>query len=391
MADRRARRRSAIDNDERILDAAVRVATAEGADRLTASAVAAAAGFTSGAIYARYGQREEILVAIWEHRARASLERLVLDVGTFRRRGSSPTDRQRIVDWLAAPPPELLIAIELCLVAHRIDELSEIIPDSVRSSIAQLGLDGTNLAPDEAVDLATLAGTIGYVMLQPFEAPLAADLDAALRWVSPTASIPIGDRLPPIETAQDLLMQPDDPVHNDLLLAAQSVIARSGVHRTTLARIGRVARLAPATVYGRYQRRDDLIADILVRAQQHQATTARRLEWFSGEAQMAAALEGFLQPEGLVRRRVNSETIVAAWHDPAVADGFAREEWSSMRDVAAMFPGGLVTSDRLLQLQQTALMAIHGSAALLEVLPSMARLDWRPAAHLLVQAALASD
>ena len=390
MTDRRARRKSALDNDERILDAALLVAAEVGLDRLTVSSVAKAAGFTSGAIYARYGDREELLVAIWERRAAPSLEQLIRQVGTFRRRGATAAYRAAIVEWIAEPPSELRIAIEICLIAHRVDELFDIVPRAVAEWIADLGLHHDTLSPEESVDLAIIAGIIGYVVLHQFPDPLAASLDTSLDWTSEPAAAPVGDPLPPIATAQQLVMEPDDPVHNDLLIAAQSVIARSGVYRTTLARIGRLARLAPATVYGRYKSRDDLVADILLRAQQSNSRVEHRLDYLMGDAAMAAALHAYLQPEAVVRRRMHNETVVAAWHHPDIALAYSSAEWLAIQHVADEFPEGLISRDLLIEMQRISLMAVHGSSVLREVLPSIAHLDWRPAATLLMKAALAA-
>ncbi|MFM8312624.1 MAG: TetR/AcrR family transcriptional regulator [Ilumatobacteraceae bacterium] len=388
MSDRRARRQSAIDNDKRILDAAVEIADAVGLDRLTVSAVAKTAGFTSGAVYARYGNREELLVALWEHRAAEHLESVIRQVGTFRRRGATDSYRTAIIDAVAPPSPGLRIAIETCLIAHRIDELHEIVPRTVREWLVDLGLDRVPLSPDEAVDLAAIAGVVGSIALSPLPGRLGADLDASVQWISAPAQPPLGDPLPPTDTAQQLVIEPDDPIRNDLLVAAQSVIARSGVHRTTLARIGRLARLAPATLYSRYHNRDELIADILRRSQVSNSQTKHRLDYLAGDAQMSAALHAFLQPEALVRRRMHCETIVAAWHTPAIADVYCSVEQQAMDDVARHFPPGLIDAERLMEIQRISLMAIHGSAILLEVLPEIAHLDWRPASALLLTGAL---
>jgi AcrR family transcriptional regulator len=388
MTTRRARRQSALDNDERILDTAMAVAGDVGLDRLTVSAVASLAGFTSGAVYARYDDREELLVALWEHRAAAVLERFIHDVGSYRRNGADPAARASIVQWLTDPPVGLRLAIEACLIAHRVDALYEVVPRAVREWTARLGLDHAVLTPDESVDVALIAGTLGHVALRAFPDRLTADLDTALRWMSPPASPPVGDPAPPAESAQVVVLEPDDPVRNDLLVAAQSVIARSGVHRTTLSRIGRLARLAPATVYGRYDSRDELISDILHRAQVTNSQTKYRLDYFSSDAAMAAALHSFLQPAALVRRRLQNETIVAAWHNPDIATTYSSVEWQAMQLVADEFPAGIIPRDRLIAAQQVSLMAIIGSAVLCELLPETAELDWRPSASMLMRAVL---
>ncbi|MFM7045674.1 MAG: TetR/AcrR family transcriptional regulator, partial [Ilumatobacteraceae bacterium] len=212
MSDRRARRQSAIDNDKRICDAAVEIADAVGLDRLTVSAVAKTAGFTSGAVYARYGNREELLVALWEHRAAEHLESVIRQVGTFRRRGATDSYRTAIIDAVAPPSPGLRIAIETCLIAHRIDELHEIVPRTVREWLVDLGLDRVPLSPDEAVDLAAIAGVLGSVALSPLPGRLGADLDASVQWISAPAQPPLGDPLPPTDTAQQVVIEPNDPI-----------------------------------------------------------------------------------------------------------------------------------------------------------------------------------
>lgn len=388
MIARRARRQSAFTNDARILDAAVQVATDVGLDRLTVSAVAKLAGFTSGAIYARFESREELLVGLWERRAAASLEELIRQVGSFRRRGASDSYRKSIVQWVADPPPELRIAIEACLIAHRVEELFDIVPATVRSWFADLGLDHDHLNPDESVDLTLVAGAIGYVMVRGFPDRLAADLGRSLSWISAPAQVPVGEPTMTMTTAQELVMEPDDDVRNRLLLAAQSAIASSGVHRTTLTRIGRLARTAPTIIYSRYKNRDELIKDILLRAQVSNSQIRNRIDYLRFEQTMGAALRAYLQDEAMVRRRVHDETVVAAWHDAELAAVYSTTEHDAMEAVADQLTSDPAARERIVEIQRVGLMAILGSGVVREVLPEMACLDWRPAAALLLKSAL---
>ncbi|MFZ9629542.1 MAG: hypothetical protein ACO3C1_09365 [Ilumatobacteraceae bacterium] len=56
--------------------------------------------------------------------------------------------------------------------------------------------------------------------------------------------------------------------------------------------------------------------------------------------------------------------------------------------VADEFPPGLVVRERLIAVQQIPLMAINGSAMQCKFTPETARLDWRPASTLVMQAVL---
>ena len=62
------RRSDALRNDELILDAALELLRQKGPDRLSTLDVSRTAGLTTGAVYARYENNEEILVGLWEQR-----------------------------------------------------------------------------------------------------------------------------------------------------------------------------------------------------------------------------------------------------------------------------------------------------------------------------------
>jgi len=277
------------------------------------------------------------------------------------------------------------VAVEMCLLAHRIPELNEIIPDTVRRWFQELDLSPVGATVDRNVDLVLLSGALGQVVMQPFAAALLPDPVRAVTLLEGVATEIPGPPPPPLAASQRLAFERDDPIRNDLLLAAQTVLARSGVHRATLTRIGRVARLAPATVYGHYANREELIFDILRIAQRSNYDVEARLEAFGGLDGMAAGLSGWLQPEALVRRRLNQETLVAAWHDERIGGVYVEEELAAIGRVIASFPAGLLPVEALEFLQRVSLLAINGSAVLVEVLPEMADFDWRPAIDLMLR------
>ena len=382
---RRSRRRSAVENDERILDAACATAASVGLDALTVSGVAKAAGFTSGAMYSRYEYREELFADMWERRCGPALRRVVEETAGYRHRPVDPGRRRRLVEAAFLPPSEVRVAVEMCLLAHRIPELNEIIPDSVRRWLEELDLSPIGSTADRNVDLVLLAGALGQVVMQPFAAPLLPDSERAVALLEGVATEVPGPPPAPLAASQRLAFERDDPIRNDLLLAAQTVLARSGVHRATLTRIGRIARLAPATVYGHYANREELISDILRIAQRSNYDVEARLEAFGGLDGMAAGMSGWLQPEALVRRRLNQETLVAAWHDERIGAVYVEEELAAIGRVIASFPAGLLPVEALEFLQRVSLLAINGSAVLVEVLPEMADFDWRPAIDLMLR------
>lgn len=393
VAQRRARRNSALENDERILDAAVAMAADTGLDSLTMSGVARLSGFTSGAMYSRYEYREELIADMWVRRCAPALRDLIVEAATYRRQPISPERRTAFIASCWSPTVEVQLAVEMCLIAHRVPELSEIIPGEVLSWLDEVGLgpaDGV-LSADRSIDLVMVAGVLGYVVLHPFARELVGDVERAVRVTEGPALEQVGPAPAPMAASQRLAFEREDTIRNDLLAAAQIVVARSGVKRATLSRIGRVARLASATVYGHYADRDELIADILRIAQVSNNDTDTRLGSFGDPLAMAAAMSGWLQPEAMVRRRLNQETLIAAWHDPAIAAVFVEEEQRSMQRVAQMFPEGLLDAETILLVQRLSLLSINGSAILAEVMPSIAAFDWRPVIDLMVRTILSGE
>ncbi|MSX21320.1 MAG: TetR family transcriptional regulator, partial [Actinobacteria bacterium] len=71
MTGPRTRRDRVALNDERILDAAVVVLDLFGIDGLSARRVAEQAGLSTGAIYGRFENTDELLVEVWNRRLRS--------------------------------------------------------------------------------------------------------------------------------------------------------------------------------------------------------------------------------------------------------------------------------------------------------------------------------
>ena len=62
------RRADAARNDDLLLDSALELLREKGPDRIAALDLARLAKLTTGAVYARYENNEEILVGLWQHR-----------------------------------------------------------------------------------------------------------------------------------------------------------------------------------------------------------------------------------------------------------------------------------------------------------------------------------
>ncbi|MBJ7509212.1 MAG: TetR/AcrR family transcriptional regulator, partial [Ilumatobacteraceae bacterium] len=135
------RRSDALRNDELILDAALELLRQKGPDRLSTLDVSRAAGLTTGAVYARYENNEEILVGLWEQRIaepmRAFLQTSLGVLGsTEQRRESEASIAQTLLD----PASPLRPGIGLLIASTRIAELAEIITPQIQEWFHELGI-----------------------------------------------------------------------------------------------------------------------------------------------------------------------------------------------------------------------------------------------------------
>ena len=113
---------------ERLLDAAARVFELKGYDGATVSLIAQEAGVTTGAIYAHYGSKAELLAAALT----AHGERATASLFPPGRRSDAPTVLTTLGKRLAARDPhESALLVEALLAARRDPELADILGSAI--------------------------------------------------------------------------------------------------------------------------------------------------------------------------------------------------------------------------------------------------------------------
>lgn len=338
------RRADAARNDQLLLDAGMELLREKGPDRLTALDLARRAGLTTGAVYARYENNEEILVGLWQKRLVDPLRQFFGDA--VRVLVDNDDEDDSIVATLADPQSPLLAAVSLLIAAPRITELNEVVIPDIQEILRDLGVveDPYDLPSlHRLVSISTALGCLYFAAADMFhldEWPL---IRSMLRHITNCTTYDLSDPLLPsipfgyhIDTGHEM--------RDALVNAAAGVIARSGIERATTQRVARAANLPPSALFAEYQNRQALFADVAAKLLQeiYQEHRYRILygqgsgpevspdplnDWDDPRLQdfrntmvtnVAANTQGLLSDVGRSHRRIRLEFQLAAIHNADV-------------------------------------------------------------------------
>ena len=122
------RRADAARNDDLLLDAALEILREKGPDRIAALDLARLAKLTTGAVYARYENNEEILVGLWQHRISGPMRTFFEAALPAISPGPGRDEAQAIMaKTISNPHGPLRPGVMLLIASARIPELQEMI------------------------------------------------------------------------------------------------------------------------------------------------------------------------------------------------------------------------------------------------------------------------
>ncbi|MEY4656106.1 MAG: hypothetical protein RL073_333, partial [Actinomycetota bacterium] len=100
---RRAASQRSTRNAAAVLKAITQESIANGLDGIVASSVAKRAGLTTGAIYSRFENSDEMLVALWENVVAPEFQTFVIDTISAINSATSITEKTQIIGQLEKP------------------------------------------------------------------------------------------------------------------------------------------------------------------------------------------------------------------------------------------------------------------------------------------------
>jgi AcrR family transcriptional regulator len=359
------RRADAARNDDLLLDAALELLREKGPDRIAALDLARLAKLTTGAVYARYENNEEILVGLWQHRISGPMRAFFEASLPAMYPGPRRAEAQAIMaKTISNPHGPLRPGIALLIASSRIPELQEIIVPEVQGWLRDMGIS------DDRSDIQSLQklGIIGFVLGCLYFA--AADMFDFADWesIKPLAHFvlanPSIDGLAKIETRQPstVAVHSDNETRDALVTGAARVIARGGIERATTQRISRASGLPPSALFTEYRTRQVLFNDVAekllraiyrqsrsqesqgigeVQTQQSSSTPTdyddpRLVAHRHQVAHTAAAhLQALIAPEGLEQRRLRLEFHLAAITDPDIHEALTQADAAATQFTAS--------------------------------------------------------
>ena len=359
------RRSDAARNDELLLDAGVDLLREKGPDRLGALELARSAELTTGAVYSRYENTEEILVGLWQQRLSGAMRSFIetsmktLDPGTQRNEAQMVIARA-----LANPAGPLTPAISLMIAAPRIPELAEVVIPDDTSWLQELGMGQEPASPEFDRRILTVGFVVGCLYFA------AVDLFEPDKWevIKPVAHTVLDNSSVPTwptnsgEQLLDITIDTNDPVRDSLVNGAARVIARGGVERATTQRIARAAGLPTSALFSEYRTRQALFGDVagkllnrLYRGARSdllvddswsvmepgliRSTDDPRVDTYRTALQNQAMMANrtLLAPIGQEQRRLRLEFHLAAIHDRDIRAALHEADYDANEHATAVF------------------------------------------------------
>jgi AcrR family transcriptional regulator len=316
---RRTPSKSAARNSALILEAIEREAHHVGLDQISVRAVATRAGLTSGAMYARYENVDEMLVALWVESIAQPFLQLIKETIAAVTDRSEKTLPSHVSQLLNSPTPLMKLGAEFIVIAQRNEAVGEVVIPAVS---ALLELSGLN---EHASSIERAQVSIGASLLiggslrsfitttNPHLDAVAGGLHRAFLEATPTTTARRVYTPAPIHAATGT------PLRDALIDATAEVMSKTGFNGATISRIARKSDITSGSLYNFYNDKEELMNDAvheLMNATQTQNLNAKREASLSHQENFGLTDSFFfgLIPNRMTWLRFRQECILATRH-----------------------------------------------------------------------------
>ena len=307
----------------KLLACAVEEINSVGPDRLGFTSIARRAGLSTGALYARYENVDELLLEVWMAEGLPALRHLLSDLEESLSRESGVAARLRISEQISGSDRSLLILVNLLVVSRRIEALYEEVAPSVVEEVGKFTSRTPALEFYLGMVLGIAMGTAGTGLFGlDWQGPISL-IASAVRRATEAQEIPAHSLSIP-----EAVHFPEDAEEIDARLfdAVAHVVARVGASQATVSRIARRAKVNPASIYMRYEDKDALFAACMAYVMRMgDSRNAKVLDRYhaniqnpqvvTADSEAIVMFRGNQSPDHSTIRRLRLETMFAAMHD----------------------------------------------------------------------------
>lgn len=364
-------------NAERLLNAMVAETDAHGLDYLRSARVAQAVGLTTGALYSRYENADEMLVALWQERVAEPYLAHVREVVHFVQ-GALP-QQHPVTQQVLNPTPLLRLGAEFSVVATRNDTIGEVVVPALQSTLIELGLrdDADPLAG--AVIMVAASAAVGTALRSfvtgtnsGWDGALTA-LRAAAAHATPLTHVPLTEDVPPLP------INTGNPVRDALLTSAKRVVARVGFKNATITRIARRAGLSTSAIYQLWEDKEAMLDEAIHEISVLGISTSAQAKESAARVNradfgLADSWDHWQMPSRRARNDFRLECLIAARHNATTRKELKRIFDQSDAILQATFPRLPHSVTATITTMEQALG--YGFTALHKFVPTARQLDY---------------
>jgi len=264
---RRAKSARSLANSAKVLDAVRKNATKVGLDELSAGSVAKLCGLSTGSIYSRFEDADEMAIALWEQVVKQPFkQRLQRGVDYIYDARLSIEGEATIKADFENPDELSKLGVEFLVVAKRSNSIGEVVIPEVSAWFNEFGLNQANSEINNAAVALGLSASIGNAM-RAFVLGSNSDWLAIAGGVrnavtAARCAAPL-TRPPDLPLPKLFEIQTGNPVRDALIIAVGEVVAASGYSRATISRIVRKSGLSNGSLYNLYENKEELTDDAM--------------------------------------------------------------------------------------------------------------------------------
>lgn len=272
---RRASSARARANTAKVLRAIFRNAVDQGLDELSIGEVARLSGLTTGAIYGRYEDPNEMAIELWQSvirqpfkaRLKRSVEFMFSKQHDLQAAGKPYNSVENVLEAIAkdfeSPDEIAKLGAEFLVISRRNQTVGEVVTPEVTNWFAEFGLVEANDPIANATIVIGLSASIGTA-LRTFV------LKSNSNWMTianglRSAAVDATPVKIPDNSPKPFWVEPEteNPVRSALIDAVAEVVAKSGFANATISRIVRRAGVTNGSLYNLYKDKEALTDDAM--------------------------------------------------------------------------------------------------------------------------------